>query len=114
VDRPQNFNDLDGRLRVVKRAKAIERSLIAAFPSKPAPHEMLLIRAAAEVTSIAEQARATYIAGGAISLDDLVRTQAAMAREIKALRLPSSVDDKVSGKNRRPIQLVITENESKY
>jgi hypothetical protein len=114
VDRPQNFNDLDGRLRVVKRAKAIERSLIAAFPGKPAPHEMLLIRAAAEVTSIAEQARATYIAGGAISLDDLVRAQAAMAREIKALRLPSSVDDKVSGKNRRPIQLVITENESKY
>jgi hypothetical protein len=113
VDRPQNFNDLDGRLRVVKRAKAIERSLIAAFPSKPAPHEMLLIRAAAEVTSIAEQARATYIAGGAVSLDDVVRTGGAMARAIKALQLPSS-EDQASGKNGRPIQIVISENESKY
>jgi hypothetical protein len=113
VDRPQNFSDLDGRLRVVKRAKAIERSLIAAFPSKPAPYQMLLIRAAAELTSIAEQARATYIAGGAVSLDDVVRAGGAMARGIKALQLPS-LEDKMSGKNGRPIQIVISENQSKY
>jgi hypothetical protein len=89
VDRPQNFNDLDGRLRVVKRAKAIERSLIAAFASKPAPHQMLLVRAAAEMSSIAEQTRADHIAGGPVSLDDVVRTQGAMARAIKALQLPT-------------------------
>jgi hypothetical protein len=90
VDGPQNFDDLDGRLRVVKRARAIERCLVAAFPSKPAPHLLLLIRAAAELTSIAEQTRAAHVAGGPASLDDIVRTGGAMARAIRALQLPSS------------------------
>jgi hypothetical protein len=112
VDRPQNFKDLDGRLRVVKRARAIERSLLAAFPGKPAPHLMLLIRAAAELSSIAEQTRAAHVAGGSVSLDDVVRTQGAMTRAIKALQLPSS-EDQTSGKG-RPIQIVISEDESKY
>jgi hypothetical protein len=89
MDRPKNIGNLDGRLRVVKRAKVIERYLIAAFASQPAPHQMLMVRAAAEVTSIAEQTRAAHIAGGAVSLDDVVRTQGAMARAIKALQLPS-------------------------
>jgi hypothetical protein len=101
----------DGRKRIVKRAKRIERELIAEFGREPAPHQLLLIRAAAEMSSIAEEARSTHLAGGSVSLEDVVRTQGAMARSIKALQLPS--DDKMSGKNRRPIQLVITEDESK-
>jgi hypothetical protein len=108
MDRPRNISDLDGRRRVVKRAKAIERDLVAAF----APHLMLLVRAAAEVSSIAEQTRAVHIAGGPVSLDDVVRTQGAMTRAIGALHLPSS-EDQTNGKG-RPIQIIISENESKY
>jgi hypothetical protein len=81
--------DLDGRKRTVKRAKAIERELIAAFASEPAPHQLLLIRAAAEMSSIAEAARASHLAGGPVSLDDVVRAQGAMARAINALQLPT-------------------------
>jgi hypothetical protein len=45
---------------------------------------------------------------------DVVRTGGAMARAIKALQLPSLEEDKKSGKNGRPIQIVISENQSKY
>jgi hypothetical protein len=89
MDQPKKLGDLDGRRRVVKRAKAIERDLIAAFASQPASHLMLLVRAAAEVSSIAEQTRAAHIAGGPVSLDDVVRAQGAMTRAIKALQLPA-------------------------
>ena len=84
-----NIGDLDGRLRYVRRARALTRELIAAF-GNPAPHQLILIRSAAELTAIAEQTRATLLAGGAVTLNDVVRAENAMARAIRALALPDS------------------------
>jgi hypothetical protein len=82
-----NIGDLDGRLRYVRRARALTRELIAAV-GDPAPHQLILIRSAAELTAIAEQTRAALLAGGAVTLNDVVRAENAMARAIRALNLP--------------------------
>jgi hypothetical protein len=107
-----SIGDLDGRKRTVKRAKAIERELIAAFASKPAPHHMLLIRSAAELSSIAEQARALHINGGTVSLDDVVRAHGAMARAIRALQLPAA-PAKPMEEDVEPNVFIITEADAK-
>jgi precorrin-6x reductase len=82
--------DLDGRTRFVKRARALAREFSAALGGNPAPHQLILIRSAAELTAIAEQTRATLLAGGAVTLNDVVRAENAMARAIRALALPDS------------------------
>ena len=102
------IGDLDGRMRTVKRAKAIERELIAAFASEPAPHHMLLIRSAAELSSIAEQARALHINGGPVSLDDVVRAHGAMARAIRALGLPAAPAKTAEDNGGEPVVFVIS------
>ena len=43
----------------------------------------------AELTAVAEQARAQFLAGRRIDLNDIVRVEGAMARAIKALGLPA-------------------------
>jgi precorrin-6x reductase len=86
-----NVGDLDGRTRFAKRAKALAREFITALGGNPAPHELVLIRSASELTAIAEQTRAVLLAGGAVSLNDVVRAENAMARAIRALSLPDSV-----------------------
>jgi hypothetical protein len=86
-----NISDLDGRLRYVRRARALAREFIAALGGEPAPHQLILVRSAAELTAIAEQARATHLAGGPVPLNDVIRTEGAMARAIRALNLPDRV-----------------------
>jgi hypothetical protein len=90
-DEVLSINDLDGRLRSVRRAKALVREFIAALGGKPAPHQLILVRSAAELTAIAEQARATHLAGGPVALNDVIRMEGAMARAIRALNLPDNV-----------------------
>ena len=83
-------SDLDGRKRAVRRATALTQEFAAAFGGKPAPHQLPLIRSAAELTAIAEQARAIFMAGGAIDLNDIVRVEGAMARAIRTLHLSAA------------------------
>jgi hypothetical protein len=53
---------------------------------------MILIRSAAELTSIAEATRAELLAGKAtVSVNDVIRSENAMARAIRALAIPSPV-----------------------
>jgi hypothetical protein len=85
-----NVSDLDGRLRYVRRARTLTREFIAALGGDPAPHQLILVRSAAELTAIAEQARATHLAGGPVALNDVIRMEGAMARAIRALALPDS------------------------
>jgi hypothetical protein len=84
------ISDLDGRRRAVRRAKALTQEFGAAFVGKPAPHQLPLIRSAAELVAIAEQARAIFMAGGAIDLNDIVRVEGAMARAIRTLHLSAA------------------------
>jgi hypothetical protein len=84
-----NIADLDGRRRFVRRARALARDFTAALGGKPAPHELILIRSASELTAIAEQTRAALLAGSpTVTLNDVVRSENAMARAIRALNLP--------------------------
>jgi hypothetical protein len=84
------INDLDGRQRAVRRAKALTREFAAVFGGKPAPHPAVLIRSAAELTAIAEQARALHMAGGTVDLNDIVRVEGAMARAIRTMHLSAT------------------------
>jgi hypothetical protein len=87
-----NISDLDGRTRFVRRARALAREFIDALGGSPAPHELIMIRSAAELTAISERIRADLLAGGtAVTLNDLIRSENAMARAIRALNLPNSV-----------------------
>ena len=99
MDKGQVLNvcDLDGRRRAVRRAKVLTREFAAAFGGKPAPHQLPLIRSAAELTAIAEQARAIFMAGGAIDLNDIVRIEGAMARAIRTLHLSAASMSAVEG-----------------
>jgi hypothetical protein len=56
-----------------------------------APHQMILIRSAAELTAIAEATRAELLAGKAtVSVNDVIRSENTMARAIRALAIPAS------------------------
>jgi hypothetical protein len=85
-----NISDLDGRSRSVKRVTALARDFILALGGNPPPHKVILIRSAAELTAIAEQTRAAHLAGHAVTLNDVVRAENAMARAIRALDIPDT------------------------
>jgi hypothetical protein len=86
-----NVNDLDGRTRALRRVRALEREFIAALGGAPARHLMILVRSAAELTAIAEQTRAQLLAGdGNVTHTDMIRSENAMARAIRALAIPAS------------------------
>jgi hypothetical protein len=82
---------LDGRTRFVRRARALAREFVEAIGGHPAPHELIMIRSAAELTAVAEKVRAALLAGDtAVTLNDLVRSENAMARAIRALNIPAT------------------------
>jgi hypothetical protein len=86
-----NISDLDGRTRFARRARALAREFITALGGNPAPHELILVRSASELTAIAEQTRAALLAGdAAVTLNDVVRSENAMARAIRALNIPAT------------------------
>jgi hypothetical protein len=86
-----NINDLDGRTRFVRRARVLAREFISALGGAPAPHELIMIRSAAELTAVAEKVRAALLAGDtAVTLNDLVRSENAMSRAIRALNIPTA------------------------
>jgi hypothetical protein len=85
-----NISDLDGRTRFARRAKALVRDFVLALGGQPAPHQVILIRSAAELTAIAEATRAAHLAGKA-TINDVVRSENAMARAIRALDIPDTV-----------------------
>jgi hypothetical protein len=83
--------DLDGRTRFVKRARALAREFTAALGGNPAAHEWIMIRSASELVAISEQTRAALLAGkGTVTLNDVVRSENAAARAIRALNIPAS------------------------
>jgi hypothetical protein len=105
-----SLTDLDGRKRTVRRAKALVRHFSKALGGRPAPHQMISVNSAAEMTAVAEQVRARYLAGDAgVSLDDVVRAQGAMNRAIRELCLP----DTSSEEDDEPIVLVISADDAK-
>jgi hypothetical protein len=66
---------------------------------------MILIRSAAELTAIAEATRAELLAGKAtVSINDVIRSENAMARAIRALAIPASTPatDDFADMMRRP------------
>jgi hypothetical protein len=86
-----NIGDLDGRTRFARRARALAREFITALGGNPAPHELILVRSASELTAIAEQTRAALLAGdAAVTLNDVVRSENAIARAIRALNIPAA------------------------
>jgi len=86
-----SLDDLDGRCRFVKRARALAREFTAALGGNPAPHEMIMIRSASELVAISEQTRAALLAGKAtVSLNDVVRSENAAARAVRNLRIPAT------------------------
>jgi hypothetical protein len=86
---PLGVGDLDGRRRAVKRAKALVREFTDALGGQPAPHQVIMIRSAAELSAVAEAMRARMLAGQPIASNDLVRTQNAAQRALDALGIPA-------------------------
>jgi hypothetical protein len=89
----EKSRSLDGRTRWVRRTRAIEKQLAAALGSDSKPHQMILLKAAAEQITIAEQTRSDYLAGRLVSINDVVRAQNAMTRAIKSLQIPESREE---------------------
>lgn len=81
---------LDGRTRIARRA----RKLLVAFAKAVGKYDDLVIAHAvtdaAELCAIAEDARARFMRGEDVSLDDLVRIERAAALAVKRLNLKPS------------------------
>ena len=86
---PMSFRDLDGRTKPVRRAKWLEHAIVQALGGNIEPHQLILVRRAAELIAIAERTRARHLGGAGATVDDVVRAEGAMNRAIKALRLPA-------------------------
>jgi hypothetical protein len=80
---------VDGRTRWARRTRDIERQLISSLGVSPRPHQLILLKAAAEQTAIAEKTRADYLAGHPLEVNDVVRAGHAMIRAINSLQIPS-------------------------
>jgi hypothetical protein len=78
----------DGRTRWARRTRDIEKQLTSALGVPLKPHQLILVKAAAEQTAIAEKTRADYLAGHPVEVNDVVRAGHAMIRAINSLQIP--------------------------
>jgi hypothetical protein len=83
------FSRPDGRTRWARRIRDIEKQLTSALGVRPRPHQLILLKAAAEQTAIAEKTRADYLDGRPVEVNDVVRAGHAMIRAINSLQISS-------------------------
>src|SRR5271163_288592 len=82
---------LDGRSRPARRASALARGFAAALGDTISPEQRVAVERAAQLVAVAEAAREGRLRGDpGISLDDVVRTDGAAARAVRALGLPAA------------------------
>jgi hypothetical protein len=87
---------LDGRTRMARRIKQLTKAYLAALAG-PSPVQVAQIKRAAEMTALAEQARAKRMAGDeSVSWDDVVRLDSAARRAVRDLKLPAKPEARES------------------
>jgi hypothetical protein len=80
------IESLDGRTIAARRARELARGFAAELGGSVTASQRLAIERAAALVALAEDARARRLAGDtAVSLEDIVRTDNAAARAVKAL-----------------------------
>jgi hypothetical protein len=104
VERPQlprgkhrlcTIESLDGRTIAARRARELARGFQAEFGGTASPTQRFAIERAAALVALAEDAKARRLAGDvSVSLEDVVRTDNAAARAVKALGIKSGAPPK--------------------
>ena len=78
---------------MAERIRDVEKQLTDAIGNDPRPHRLILMKAAAEETVIAEKARADYLAGRPVRINDVVQSNEAMLRTMDSLQLLEAPDE---------------------
>jgi hypothetical protein len=78
---------LDGRTREAQRRRELVKTFCRELGADIPPTLMMRVEAAAELQTIAEAARAGWLAASGVSLEDVVRTERAATSAVQALRI---------------------------
>jgi hypothetical protein len=89
--RLRTIESLDGRTIAARRARELAQAFQAEFGGTVSATQRFAIERAAALVALAEDAKARRLAGEmAVSLEDIVRTDNAAARAVKALGKPGA------------------------